>query len=117
MGQPILSFCSCLLLQNRALRKNVFRLGLCWALFLLLLPLASYAQLNTGAILGRVRDPSGAVVVTAQLTLENLQTGAKVEGSVNQTGDYGPRGLARGMYKLPVVAAGFHTFEETDVAG
>ena len=115
MGQPILSFCSCLLLQNRALRKNVFRLGLCWALFLLLLPLASYAQINTGAILGRVRDPSGAVVVNARLTLENLQTGVKVDGSVNQTGDYAFRGLPPGMYKLTVVAVGFNTFEETNI--
>src|SRR6266508_3836015 len=115
MGQLILSFCSCLLPQNRALRKNVFRLGLCWAFFLLSLPLASYAQINTGAILGRVRDPSGAVVVNAQLTLENLQTGVKVEGSVNQTGDYAFRGLPPGIYKLTVVATGFNTFEETNI--
>ena len=114
MGQPILSFCSCLLPQNRALRKNVSRLGLCWALFLLSLAL-SYAQINTGAILGRVRDPSGAVVVNARLTLENLQTGVKVEGSVNQTGDYAFRGLPPGMYKLTVVAVGFNTFEETNI--
>jgi hypothetical protein len=104
-----------MLLQNMELRKNVLRLALCWALFLLSLPLVSYAQINTGAILGRVTDPSGAVVVTAKVTLQNVQTGVKVEGSVNQTGDYAFRGLAPGMYKLTVVAPGFSTAEVTDI--
>jgi hypothetical protein len=104
-----------MLLQNMELRKNVIRLVLCLALFVLALPLASYAQVNTGGILGRVTDPSGAVIVNAKVTLVNLQTGVKVESSVNQTGDYAFRGLAPGMYKLTVAAPGFSTFEETNI--
>ena len=115
MRQTILSFWSSMLLQNMEPRKNVVRLVLCWAFFLLSLPLASYAQINTGGIVGRVTDPSGAVVVNAKLTLDNLQTGVKVQGSVNQVGDYAFRGLMPGMYKLTVVAPGFNTFEETNL--
>ena len=115
MRHRILSFWSFMLLQNMEPRKNVVRLVLCWAFFLLSLPLASYAQINTGGIVGRVTDPSGAVVVNAKLTLDNLQTGVKVQGSVNQVGDYAFRGLTPGMYKLTVVAAGFNTFEETNI--
>src|SRR5262245_22151491 len=95
-------------------RKDTRRLVLCSAFFLLSLPLAIYAQINTGGIVGRVTDPSGAVVVNATVTLENIQTGVKVEVSVNETGDYALRGLTPGMYKLTVVAPGFATFEETN---
>ncbi|MBZ5560930.1 MAG: TonB-dependent receptor [Acidobacteriia bacterium] len=81
----------------------------------MVLPAVSYSQINTGGILGRVTDPSGAVVANAKVTLANLGTGVEVEGSVTPTGDYAFRGLAPGMYKLTVTAPGFTTFEETNI--
>lgn len=115
MRQRILSFLSSMLPQNTEPRKNVIRLVLCWALLSLASSTGSYAQINTGGIVGRVTDPSGAVVVGAKVTLENMQTGAKVESAANETGDYGFRGLVPGRYKLTVVAPGFATFEKTEI--
>jgi hypothetical protein len=76
-------------------------------------PLA--AQVNTGAIIGKVTDPSSAVVTSATTRLENLRTGARLEGKSNEVGDYSFRGLLPGVYKLTVTAAGFRTFEKTNI--
>ena len=101
--------------QDAELRKNFRRVAFCSMLLIMVLPAVSYSQINTGGILGRVTDPSGALVANAKVTLANLGTGVKVEGSVTPTGDYAFRGLAPGMYRLTVTAPGFTTFEETNI--
>lgn len=111
----ILSSLSSVLLQNLELRRNALRLALCWAFFVLLLPLTSHAQVTTGGIVGRVTDPSGAVVVNAKVTLENVQTGEKSETSASETGDYSFRGLTPGTYNLTIAAAGFSTAQVTNI--
>ena len=83
--------------QDAMLRKNFRRVAFCSMLLIMVLPAVSYSQINTGGILGRVTDPSGAVVANAKVTLANLGTGVEVEGSVTPTGDYAFRGLAPGM--------------------
>ncbi|HEV2380439.1 MAG TPA: carboxypeptidase regulatory-like domain-containing protein [Terriglobia bacterium] len=115
MKSNILSFSSSVLPQYIDERKNVVRLRLCWVLFALATATASYAQINTGSIIGRVTDASGASVVNAKVTLANLQTGIKVETNVNETGDYAFRGLEPGTYKITAVAPGFDTLEETNI--
>ncbi len=87
----------------------------CLALLIVMVPWTGNAQINTGGILGRVTDPSGAVVTNAKVTLTNIQTGIASETTVNQTGDYTFPRLVPGNYKITVVAAGFATFEETNI--
>jgi hypothetical protein len=115
VNQAIPSSLSSVRPPNVGLRGNIVRWVFCVGLLVLSLPWTSYAQINTGGILGRVVDPSGAVVVSAKVTLTNVQTGIKTESTVNQTGDYAFRGLAPGNYTITVVAPGFTTFDESNI--
>ena len=61
-------------------------------ILLAVLPLALVGSMNgqmksTGAVLGRVTDPSGAVVPGATVTLTNVGTGAVLRTQANTSGD------------------------------
>jgi len=115
MRQTILRLWNSMRRQDAEARKAALRIGVLLGVFLLTVPVLSHAQINTGAIVGRLTDPSGAVVVNAKVTLENIATGIKDESNLTPTGDFAFRGLTPGMYKLTVVATGFNTFEETNI--
>ncbi|MGH9396519.1 MAG: carboxypeptidase regulatory-like domain-containing protein [Terriglobia bacterium] len=115
MNQMIFSSGSDMRRQFVDLGKNVRQLVLGCAFFLLFLPLAGYAQINTGAVLGTVTDSSGAVIPTATVTLTNEQTGVSSHDRTNQSGQYAFRGLMTGVYKMTVEATGFKTFQEIDI--
>jgi hypothetical protein len=65
------------------------------------------AQEFKGTILGRVTDPSGAVVPGAKLTVTNEETNAAVDVSSNAEGNYVAPFLLPGKYKIGVGATGF----------
>jgi outer membrane receptor protein involved in Fe transport len=71
-----------------------------------LLAQTSYATIN-----GTVRDPSGAVVPGAQVTLANADTGVKVTRETNASGFYVFVNVPPGNYTLSVQAQGFSTAE------
>ena len=58
---------------------------------------------------GLVSDASGAVVPTAKVTIENLDTHISQTASVTSTGDYVFTALPIGHYQLRVEAQGFKT--------
>ena len=68
---------------------------------------SALGQTVTGSITGLVTDPSGAVVVGAQVTAENAATGVKTTTQTNATGVYTIRFLPIGEYTLTVDAKGF----------
>ena len=77
---------------------------------LALLPLDLHAQsTTTGAIAGRVTDPSGAVIPNANVTLSNVGTGATRTAVTDSTGNYHFALLDPGEYTLRVTASGFRT--------
>ncbi len=65
------------------------------------------AQTVTGSITGQVTDPSGAVVVGAKVTAENLATAVKTSAVTNAAGVYTIRFLPIGSYSVTVDASGF----------
>src|ERR1700733_9070523 len=70
---------------------------------LLLLPGVSMAQsIVTGAISGTVTDPSGAVIVGANLTLKNPATGESFSATSGGTGGFQFTLLQPGTYTLAV---------------
>jgi len=73
------------------------------------------AQVNTGAIIGKVTDPSGAVMVNADVGVQNVNTGVKLAGKTNGVGDFAFRGLNPGSYTLTVTHPGFRTYEVRNV--
>ena len=73
---------------------------LLWAL-LLAWGSSLYAQVGTeGAILGVVRDSSGAVVAGAEVTVTNLDTGLKKTAVSDSAGNFEILALPRGPYSV-----------------
>ena len=72
------------------------------------------AQSNTGTVRGRVTDPSGAVIVGAQVYLTPAG-GQPVTAVTNREGIFEVRGLAAGKYKIQATANGFAVFEKENV--
>jgi outer membrane receptor protein involved in Fe transport len=69
----------------------------------------AWAQVDTGSILGTVRDPSGAVVPGATVSLTNQNLGLTVKTTTNAEGNFQFPGLRVGEYSLTVEATGFGT--------
>jgi len=80
------------------------------ALFFLTLS-AAYAQTGAAQIQGTVSDSSGAVVPNADVSLDNPQTGAKLETKTNGAGLYIFPSIQTGDYKLIVSAPGLQKWE------
>lgn len=73
------------------------------------------AQEFRGSILGRVTDPSGAVVPGAAITVTNEETNVSVEVRTNQEGNYNVPYLLPGRYRVSVASPGFRTAEQRGV--
>src|SRR5579863_3602362 len=67
----------------------------------------------TGRIAGTVKDPTGAVVPNAQITVVEIQTGIKTESKTDSSGTYSFPSLPVGHYDLEVRASGFKDFKQT----
>src|SRR5467141_2372238 len=80
-------------------------------LFLLaaLIAASASAQTQLGTLFGIVTDASGAVVPGAEVSVENVTTGLKRDGSTDKTGEYQLVGLPTGRYTLRVQKEGFQT--------
>src|SRR6516162_9209385 len=72
-------------------------------------------QVDTGTILGVVRDASGAVVPQARVTLLNEGTGAAQSTVTNESGNYVFTPLRIGTYKVEVEHPGFQKQRKTGV--
>src|SRR4051794_32843808 len=75
----------------------------------LLIAVAAFGQITTTGIHGIVRDPSGAVVPNANITLRDLGTG--IENSTVSTGEgnFAFATLQAASYRLTAAAPGFQT--------
>jgi hypothetical protein len=69
----------------------------------------------TGSILGTVRDSSQSIVAGAHITITNAQTNFKQETVSGSDGSYHILALPAGTYRLTVTAAGFKTYNTTDI--
>ena len=80
------------------------------AVLLFLLPCGMMAQIDTGGITGTVKDPSGAVVSGAKITLTNVGTNVKTVTNSTSTGTYVFGGLLPGTYAIEASASGFTNY-------
>src|SRR5438477_10679543 len=62
---------------------------------------------TTGSISGTVKDPSGAVIPGAMVTVTNSGTGIQNNTVADSKGDYTFPTLVPGRYDLEVMAEGF----------
>ena len=77
--------------------------------FLMLTAVPSYAQVDTGSILGSVSDSSGARVKGATVTLTNEGTNAELSTTTGDDGGYKFTPVRIGSYKINVTMQGFQT--------
>ena len=68
-----------------------------------------YGQESRATVLGRVTDPTGAVVPGANVRAINLATNSGASSVTNQSGSFEIPYLVPGMYRVTVTLAGFKT--------
>ena len=73
----------------------------------------SAGQVATGTVQGVVKDPTGAVVTDATVTIENVDTQLTRSEPTDNGGLFAFVGLPLGKYKLTVQAKGFSNHSET----
>ncbi len=73
------------------------------------------AQTTSGAIVGTVTDPSGAVIGGASITVTNVDTGISVKATTDSSGEYVVTPLSVGRYSVTVEATGFKRSVRTDI--
>src|SRR5262249_41654372 len=78
-------------------------------------PAASFAQMTTGTILGRIADPSGAAVPGAQVTITNLGTTIAKTFVTDENGNYIVSYLLPGSYEVTAEKAGFKKSTQTGI--
>ncbi len=81
----------------------------------LLAPRTAQAQVLYGSLVGNVKDPSGAAVPRATVTVTNKGTNLTREAATDESGGYSLTDLQAGIYSLKISQQGFKTFEQTDV--
>ncbi|HZS07980.1 MAG TPA: TonB-dependent receptor [Blastocatellia bacterium] len=92
-------------MSNQPLR---FMTACCLTVAILLLSTSvSYAQFDTAAVLGSVRDSTGAIVPKATVTLTNVATGIKQTVQTDAEGNYQFNNVKIGLYQLTAEAQGF----------
>jgi len=64
---------------------------------------------------GTVRDPSGAVIPNAKVTLTNASTAEVRAGTTNAAGIYDFAALHNGTYSMKVTVTGFEAYEKTGI--
>lgn len=71
------------------------------------------AQSDNSSISGVVKDPTGAVVANAKVTVRNEGTGFERVVKSNDSGNYTVTNIAPGYYSVTVESAGFKSFTQT----
>jgi hypothetical protein len=106
--------------EEKKTRGRTIAVGgvLCLALLFLSLCVnvpGARAQLYTGSVTGVVTDPSGAVVVGAQVTLVDAAKGYTFKGETGSAGRYVLRSIPPGDYTLLIEAKGFQTYQQKGI--
>src|SRR5271155_2357858 len=82
-------------------------LGTLFLLVAVVIATPLWAQKDAGTIVGLVRDPSGAVVQGAKVTVEDVDRGVQMTLTTSDAGEYVASPLHIGRYKVTVEKAGF----------
>ncbi len=102
--------------NNREHGRNAPLTALLQFLFGLLLcvsPMGLWGQITTGGVAGTVKDPSGAVVQGATVSLTNVATQVTQTTQSTSSGAYIFANVPPGTYTLKADAPGFQTYVQT----
>ena len=81
----------------------------------LLAATSAFAQYDTGEVLGTVKDPSGAGIPKAAVTLTNQGTSIEAKATTDENGNYDFFDARAGRYTVTVEATGFAKTAASDV--
>jgi hypothetical protein len=95
--------------MNRQSVSGMLRVVLAFTVCAILSVSSLQAQVDTGSITGSVKDPSGAVVSPAKVTMVNEGTGTRLSTTTGADGIYVFSPVRIGSYQLEVSAPGFKT--------
>lgn len=96
------------------MKRSAYVLLLMATLLVVFSSLAS-AQESRAAILGRVTDPSGSVVVGATIVVTNVGTNVSTRVSTNEAGLYEAPFLLPGEYQITAELTGFKKYERRGI--
>ena len=74
-----------------------------------------FGQVTSGTIFGSVKDPSGAIVPGARVTVTNPGNGLVRVVQSGENGEFVVPNLLPGTYTIAVSAQGFTTLQKTDI--
>jgi hypothetical protein len=83
------------------------------AVAFVMMAMSGFAQSDNASISGVVKDPSGAVVSNAKVTVRNESTAFERQATTNETGYYTVPNLPPDYYTVTVEAAGFKKSSRT----
>ena len=93
----------------QAMKIFLFRLVALMAV--LMLPVALVGQVESGSIVGTVKDATGAVIAGATITVRNVSTGAQRTAQSGGVGQYNITGLPVGTYEIIVTSGNFAAYK------
>ncbi len=93
--------------MHPSLVNRASALGLAVITLLTFLSFPAFSQSTGGRILGRVADPTAAVLAGVKITLTNEATGASRDTQTNASGDYNFVEVVPGTYRVEYELAGF----------
>ncbi|MCL4793994.1 MAG: carboxypeptidase regulatory-like domain-containing protein [Bryobacteraceae bacterium] len=89
------------------------RIAIMYMAILVFCSITAFAQSDAGTITGIVRDASGGVIATAQVTITNESTRFERRVQTNDSGFFVAPNLPPGQYTMAVEMAGFRRFVTT----
>jgi len=101
-------------LAQRKLRRMFAVSAIMWMAFALGC-IEVHAQATQGSVIGTVKDPNGAVVAAASVTLTNTDEGTQRTTRTSALGDYQFLDVKAGLYQVDIEATGFKRWQATGV--
>src|ERR1700729_1448706 len=83
--------------------------------FLVSVAVPGLAQVDTGSVVGTVKDASGAILPGVTVTATNTDTGIATATKTEHNGHYGISPLRIGRYSVSVEVTGFHREIRKDI--
>jgi Carboxypeptidase regulatory-like domain len=74
------------------------------------------AQVLYGGLVGNVTDPTGALVPNAEVRARNLDTGAVLQTTTGNTGNFAIGNVPPGRFEVTITKEGFGTFKVPSVS-
>ncbi|MCI0489420.1 MAG: carboxypeptidase-like regulatory domain-containing protein [Blastocatellia bacterium] len=95
--------------------KHIIRHFVSLVLLLSVVIVPATAQEFRGSITGKVKDPSGAVLPGAMISVKNVETNITTNATTNEEGIYNIALLLPGKYMLTVKMQGFNTSQQEGI--